>query len=58
MALAHNFAEFESVLKRVQVPMFNIVYADRQGHILYQFNGIVPRHPEGDHHHLEPAERR
>jgi acyl-homoserine-lactone acylase len=48
MALARNFAEFEGVLKRVQVPMFNIVYADRQGHILYQFNGIVPRHPEGD----------
>jgi acyl-homoserine-lactone acylase len=48
MGLAHNFAEFETALKQVQVPMFNIVYADRQGHILYQYNGIVPRHPQGD----------
>jgi acyl-homoserine-lactone acylase len=48
MALARNFADFERALKRVQVPMFNIVYADRQGHIMYQFNGIVPRHPSGD----------
>ena len=48
MALARNFTEFEDALKRVQVPMFNIVYADRQGHIEYLFNGIVPRHKEGD----------
>jgi acyl-homoserine-lactone acylase len=48
MALARNFAEFESALKAMQVPMFNIVYADRQGHILYQFTGIVPRHKDGD----------
>src|ERR1039457_6571508 len=48
MGLARNFAEFEGALKKVQVPMFNIVYADRQGHIEYLFNGIVPRHKEGD----------
>jgi len=48
MALARNFAEFEDVLKKVQVPMFNIVYADRQGHIEYLDNGIVPRHKDGD----------
>jgi acyl-homoserine-lactone acylase len=48
MARARNFSEFEAALKRVQVPMFNIVYADRQGHIEYLFNGIVPRHKDGD----------
>ena len=48
MALAKSFAEFETALKRMQVPMFNIVYADRQGHIEYLFNGIVPKHASGD----------
>ena len=47
MGLAHNFKEFEKALKELQVPMFNIVYADRQGHILYQDNGIVPEHSQG-----------
>jgi acyl-homoserine-lactone acylase len=48
MALAKNFDEFETVLKRIQVPMFNIVYADRQGHIMYLYNGIVPKHDQGN----------
>lgn len=48
MALAKNFDEFQTVLKRVQVPMFNIVYADRAGHIMYLYNGIAPKHEEGD----------
>lgn len=48
MALAKNFDEFQTVLKRVQVPMFNIVYADRAGHIMYLYNGIVPKHPRDD----------
>jgi acyl-homoserine-lactone acylase len=31
----------------VQGPVFNIVYGDRQGHILYIDNGILPKHPGG-----------
>jgi acyl-homoserine-lactone acylase len=48
MGRARNFAAFETALKRVQIPMFNVVYADAAGHVLYQYNGIVPVHPEGD----------
>lgn len=48
MGRARNFAAFQRVLKRLQVPMFNIVYGDRDGHILYLDNGILPRHDSGD----------
>lgn len=48
MGKAHNFAQFQAALRQMQVPMFNIVYADRGGHILYLDNGILPKHAEGD----------
>ncbi|MBB2174046.1 acylase [Gluconacetobacter asukensis] len=48
MALAHNFDQFQTALKKLQIPMFNIVYADRDGHIMYLDNGILPKHEGGD----------
>jgi acyl-homoserine-lactone acylase len=45
---AHGLTEFVSILKRLQVPMFNMVYADKDGHILYQYNGMVPVRSQGD----------
>ncbi|AIT07991.1 7-beta-(4-carbaxybutanamido)cephalosporanic acid acylase [Sphingomonas taxi] len=48
MGKAHDFAAFQRALGRMQVPMFNIVYADRAGHIMYIDNGILPRHADGD----------
>lgn len=48
MGKSHNFQEFYAALKTLQVPTFNILYADRDGHILYIYNGIVPMHAEGD----------
>lgn len=48
MALARNFEGFQKALRQMQVPMFNIVYADRGGHILYIHNGILPEHQQGD----------
>jgi acyl-homoserine-lactone acylase len=48
MARAKNLGEFEAALKRLQVPMFNVIYADRRGHIMYLFNGLVPVRPKGD----------
>jgi acyl-homoserine-lactone acylase len=51
MALAPDFAAFEAELQRLQVPTFNIVYADREGNILYLFNGTLPRRSHGDHAH-------
>jgi acyl-homoserine-lactone acylase len=48
MGKAHDWAGFEKALRQMQVPMFNIVYADRGGHILYLDNGILPKHAKGD----------
>jgi acyl-homoserine-lactone acylase len=48
MKRATSLAEFEAALARLQMPFFNVVYADRDGHILYVFNGQVPVRPAGD----------
>ncbi|QDK82076.1 acylase [Spirosoma sp. KCTC 42546] len=48
MAKANNLAEFEAALQRMQLPMFNVIYADDAGNILYVFNGNVPVRSEGD----------
>jgi iron complex outermembrane receptor protein len=42
MARASNLTEFEAALQRLQIPMFTVIYADRDGHILHLFNGQVP----------------
>ena len=48
MANAKNLLEFERAVQRMQLPMFNIIYADKAGNILYLFNGNVPLRSEGD----------
>lgn len=48
MAQATNWPQFESALKMQQSPMFNVVYADKAGNILYLFNGNVPVRQKGD----------
>ncbi|WP_257557581.1 penicillin acylase family protein [Sphingobium sp. CFD-2] len=48
MGKARNWAGFEKALRKMQVVMFNIIYADRAGHILYLDNGLLPRHANGD----------
>ncbi len=48
MGMSKSFAEFEATLRRLQVPTFNIVYADREGHIQYMDNGVLPKHDQGD----------
>jgi acyl-homoserine-lactone acylase len=50
MGKARNLAEFESALRMQQNPMFSVLYADREGHILHLFGGLVPRRPGGDWH--------
>lgn len=44
MAKASKLSEFEAALERLQLPMFNILYSDRDGHILYLFNAQLPVH--------------
>lgn len=48
MAASRNLDEFESALKMLQNPMFNVIYADKSGNILYVFNGDVPKRTQGD----------
>ncbi len=45
---AHGLDQFVAALKKLQVPMFNIIYADKDGHILYQYNGMIPVRDHGD----------
>jgi acyl-homoserine-lactone acylase len=47
MAGSHNFIEFESALKMMQIPFWNVLYADKQGTGFYLFNGDVPRRKYG-----------
>lgn len=48
MAKATNWREFETALKMLQIPMFNVIYADQAGNILYLFGGNVPKRSEGN----------
>ncbi len=48
MAISKNLTEFQKALKRLQLPMFTVMYADREGHIMHLFNGLVPVRKEGD----------
>ncbi|HLO85957.1 MAG TPA: acylase [Nostocaceae cyanobacterium] len=48
MIRAQNLPQFEKALQRLQLPMFTIMYADRDGHIMHLFNGQVPVRGSGD----------
>lgn len=48
MSKARNLQEFETALQQLQLPMFNIIYGDKAGHIMYLFNAQVPIHSQGD----------
>jgi acyl-homoserine-lactone acylase len=48
MARAATHAEFEDVLRRLDLPFFHIIYADGEGHIQLLFSGHVPVRPAGD----------
>ena len=48
MGQAQNWVEFEAALQRKQLPLFNVIYADRQGHIFSLFAGNVPVRVNGD----------
>jgi len=47
MLRASNLSQFEAALRRLQMPIFNTVYADEDGHILYHFGGRVPQRNRG-----------
>jgi acyl-homoserine-lactone acylase len=47
MLRAADIGAFESALSRQQIPLFTVMYADADGHILHVFNGSVPVRPYG-----------
>ncbi|QMV17760.1 penicillin acylase family protein [Granulicella sp. 5B5] len=48
MANAKSLQEWQTQVARLNIPMYNIMYADKDGHIEYLFNANVPRRSEGD----------
>jgi acyl-homoserine-lactone acylase len=48
MGRARNLHEFEAALEHLQIPMFNVIYADKDGHIMLVCNGDVPIRAKGD----------
>ena len=49
MGEAHNFEEFKSAMKMMQIPMWNCDYVDADGHLMLFFAGLMPRRPKGDY---------
>ena len=43
MSKAHSLTEFKAAMSRLAIPMFNTMYADREGKIYYVYNAAVPR---------------
>lgn len=46
MNKARNFHEFKEAMDIMAIPMFNVVYGDRDGNIFYAYNGKVARKKE------------
>lgn len=43
MGEAENMQEFKAALDQNTLPLFNVIYSDKDGNILYQFAGNVPK---------------
>ncbi|CAN5700053.1 acylase [soil metagenome] len=48
MGQAQNLEQFETALRRMQIGIFTVSYADRDGRLLYLFNGQIPQRGSGD----------
>jgi len=48
MGEATSLEEFQAALAQNDLPMFNVMYADKTGNIFYHFAGYTPVRPEGD----------
>ncbi len=55
MGRARDLATFEAALRTLQLPMFTVGYADRDGHILFLSTGRVPKRPQGAYDWFQPV---
>ncbi len=51
MGGAKSMASFESIVRQLHVPFFNVMAASRDGHIYYFFGGRTPKRAGGDFAH-------
>ena len=51
MGKSKSLGEFKTALREVQIPFFNIMYADQEGNIFYMFNGQIPIRQQGGWDH-------
>lgn len=42
MACSKTLGEFEAALRRMQLPLYNVIYADRANHIMHLCGGLIP----------------
>ncbi|HSR52637.1 MAG TPA: acylase [Acidobacteriota bacterium] len=42
-----SLQEFQNVLKRMELPLFTVIYADQEGNIMHFFGGTIPDRQEG-----------
>lgn len=47
MIRATNLQEFDAAVSQLQMPLFTVMYADRDGHIMHLFGGRTPVRPDG-----------
>lgn len=47
MVRAKNLEEFKAAMRPLQLPIFNTVYADREGNIYFVYNGTIPKRDPG-----------
>jgi acyl-homoserine-lactone acylase len=57
MAHARDLESFESALRRMEMGLFTVTYADRDGRIFYLFNGRIPHRQGGDFERWQTAVR-
>lgn len=48
MMRAQSLEQFTDAVDELQMPMFTVIYADADGHVMHLFNGAVPERAAGD----------
>jgi len=57
MNKATNFEQWQDAMRLGQIPVFNVVYADKEGNIYYLYNGTIPvRDPNYDWSNYLPGD--
>ena len=47
MNKSNNLEEFQTAMKMMQIPMFNTMFADKNGNIFYIYNALIPKRKNG-----------